>query len=227
MWAAPATDAGTELLLSCHLAEGSWRLRTYDRQSAIVGGAPKARDLPLAGTPDTSFVLGCPEKDPLVVAGRLGDSGTATAWAFSGDWRRIHLSPAPSALTSVAYAWGGRHTWIGGVADGRAAVYELLPLPFRGPLRSFTLPMPHLELVHIPDGGGRPLVLVDDTTGDQPVFVAATGRGATGCAGTTAREWKAHPRAGRSAAGACLRPGARCTSWSDGAVWSIADPTGG
>ena len=177
-------SAGTELLLSCHLAEGSWCLRTYDRQTAVAGGAPKARDLPLAGTPDASFVLGCPEKDPLVVAGRLGDSGTATAWAFSGDWRRIHLSPAPSALTSVAYAWGGRHTWIGGVADGRAAVYELLPLPFRGPLRSFTLPMPHLELVHIPDGGGRPLVLVDDTTGDEHIAIAeqylTTGRGQFG-----------------------------------------------
>ena len=225
MWAAPATDAGTELLLSCHLSEGSWRLRTYDRQSAMAGGAPKARDLALAGTPDTSFVLGCPEKDPLVVAGRLGDSGAATAWAFSGDWRRIHLSPAPSALTSVAYAWGGRHTWIGGVADGRAAVYELLPLPFRGPLRSFTLPMPHLELVHIPDGGGRPLVLVDDTTGDQPVFVAATGRGNRLCWHDGA-EWKALPAPDGPLRAACASGGAVHLLVGQ-TLWSIEDPTAG
>ena len=94
MWAAPAMDAGTDLLLSCHLSEGSWRLRTYDRQAATVGGAPKARDLPLAGSPDTAFVLGCPEKDPLVVAGRLGDSGAATAWAWSTASSRSATSAA-------------------------------------------------------------------------------------------------------------------------------------
>jgi hypothetical protein len=224
MWAAPALDSGAELLLSGHLADGSWSLRVHDRETAVVGGAPKVPDLSLAASPDAALVLGCPEKEPLVVAGRIGDSGSATAWALGDDaWRRIHLAPVPCVLTSVAYAWGGRHTWIGGVADGRATVYELLPLPFRGPLRSTPVAMPRLELVHIPEEGGRPLVIVDDITGDQPVFVAATGRGNRLCwhDGT---EWKALPAPDGPLRAACASGGAVHLLVGH-AVWSIEDPT--
>jgi hypothetical protein len=111
------------------------------------------------------------------------------------------------------------------VADGRAAVYELLPLPFRGPLRTFTLPMPQLELVHIPDAGGRPLVLVDDTTGDQPVFVAATGRGNRLCWHDGA-EWKAFPAPDGPLRAACASGGAVHVLVGH-TVWSIEDPTAG
>jgi hypothetical protein len=224
MWAAPSLDAGTELLLSCHLVDGAWRLRTFDRQSAISGGEPKVRDLPVAGSPDTALVVGCPEKEPLVVAGRLGESGSASAWALGeGDWRRVHLAAAPTALTSVAYAWGGRHTWIGGVADGRAVVYELLPLPFRGPLRTAPVPMPALELVALPEGHGRPLIVVDDVVGDVPVVVAAMSRGNRLCwhDGT---EWKALPAPDGPLRGACVSGGAVHVLVGC-AVWSIEDPT--
>jgi hypothetical protein len=226
MWATPTQDAGTALLLTCHLEAGTWRLRAYDRASAISGGDPKVSDLVLAGSPDSALVVGCPEKEPLVVAGRLGESGSASAWALGeGHWRRVHLAPTPTALTSVAYAHGGRHTWIGGVTDGRAVVHELLPLPFRGPLRTAPVPMPALELVALPEGGGRPLILVDDVAGDVPVVVAAMSRGNRLCwhDGT---EWKALPAPDGPLRGACVSGGAvhvlvGCT------VWSIEDPAVG
>jgi hypothetical protein len=222
MWAAPAADAGSELLLSAHLSEGGWRLRTHERDQAVAGGVAKTRDLLLADSPDR-VVLGCPEKDPLVVAGRLGEAGTASAWALSDDWRRIHLSPAPTAITSVAHAGGGRHTWIGGVADGRAAVYELLPLPFRGPLRSFAVPMPGVELVETPQAAGRPLVLVDDSAGDQPVCVMATTRGNRLC-WHDGSGWKALPAPEGPLVAACASGGAVHVLVGQ-TVWSIDDPT--
>ncbi|HET7070222.1 MAG TPA: hypothetical protein VFI40_05315, partial [Nocardioides sp.] len=208
MWAAPAKDAGRELVLSSHLRDGSWQLCVHDREAAISGGPPRSRALALAGSPDTAVVFGCSEKDPLVVAGRIDGMQSATAWALGdGDWRRIHLAPAPSALTSVASAWGGRHTWIGGVLEGRAVVHELLPLPFRGPLRTTAVPMPHLELVNVPEAGGRPLVLVDDVAGDRPVCVAAMARGNRLCwhDGT---EWKALPAPDGPVRAACSTGGA-------------------
>jgi hypothetical protein len=224
LWATPVLDAGTDLMVSCHLAEGSWSLRAHGLESALAGDAPLLRDLALCGSPDTALVLGCPEKEHLVVAGRLGDSGTAAAWALGDDdWRRIHLAPAPTLLTSVAYAWGGRHTWIGGVADGRASVHELLPLPFRGPLRSAPVHIPALELVALPDGGGRPLVLVDDIAGELPVLVAAMSRGNRLCwhDGT---EWKAYPAPDGPVRAACASDGAIHVLIGN-AAWSIEDPT--
>lgn len=224
MWAAPSADAGTELLLTCRLDDGEWRLRTYDRRAAIAGGSPKVADLPLAGSPDSALVLGCPEKEPLVVAGRLGGSGTASAWALGeGDWRRIHLAPVPTALTSVSYGWGGRHTWIGGVAEGRAVVYELLPFRFRGPLRTATVSLPGLELIAIPEGHGRPLLVVDDAAGDVPVLLAAMSRGNRLCwyDGT---EWKALPAPDGPLRAACAADGAIHVLVGS-TVWSIEDPT--
>jgi hypothetical protein len=226
MWAAPASDAGTELILSSHLTDGYWRLSTHTREAAVGGGPNRARDLTLAGSPDTALVSGGSEKDPLVVAGRLGDSRSATAWALGDtDWRRIHLAPAPSALTSVASAWGGRHTWIGGVAEGRAVVHELLPLPFRGPLRTTAVTMPQLELVNVPEPGGRPMVLVDDVAGDLPMFVAVMARGNRLCwhDGT---EWKALPAPEGPVKGACASGGA-IHALIGQSVWSIEDPLAG
>jgi hypothetical protein len=226
MWAAPAKDAGRELVLSSHLRDGSWQLCVHDREAAISGGTPRTRELALAGSPDTAVVFGCSEKDPLVVAGRIDGMQSATAWALGdGDWRRVHLAPAPSALTSVASAWGGRHTWIGGVLEGRAVVHELLPLPFRGPLRTTAVPMPHLELVNVPEAGGRPLVLVDDVAGDRPVCVAAMARGNRLCwhDGT---EWKALPAPDGPVRAACSTGGAVHVLIGQ-SVWSIEDPTAG
>jgi hypothetical protein len=226
MWAAPAKDAGRELVLSSRLREGSWYLSVHDREAAISGAAARARDLALAGSPDTAVVFGCSDKDPLVVAGRIDGMHSATAWALGdGDWRRIHLAPAPSALTSVASAWGGRHTWIGGVLEGRAVVHELLPLPFRGPLRTTLVPMPQLELVNVPEAGGRPLVLVDDVAGDRPVCVAAMARGYRLCwhDGT---EWKALPAPDGPVRAACATGGAVHVLIGQ-TVWSIEDPTAG
>ena len=223
MWAAPAVDAGSDLVLSSHLIDGTWRLCVHTREAAVGGGPARARDLTLAGPPDTVLVFGGSEKDPLVVAGRLGDAHAATAWALGDtDWRRIHLAPAPSALTSVASAGGGRHTWIGGVADGRAVVHELLPLPFRGPLRTTAVPMPQLELVNVPEAGGRPMVLVDDVAGDLPMLVAAMARGNRLCwyDGT---EWKALPAPDGPVRAACTSGGA-IHALIGQSVWSIEDP---
>jgi hypothetical protein len=225
MWAAPTLDTGTELLLTAHLTDGDWRLRTFDRRSAIAGGLQKVSDLALAGSPDAGLTVGCPVKEPLVVAGRLGESGSASAWALGeGAWRRVHLAPAPTALTSVAYAWGGRHTWIGGVADGRAVVYELLPLPFRGPLRTTPVPMPTLELVALPEGRGRPLVVVDDVVGDVPLVVAAMSRGNRLC-WHDGNEWKALPAPDGPLRAACVSGGAVHLLVGD-SLWSIEDPLG-
>ncbi|MGC4112863.1 MAG: hypothetical protein QM747_21075 [Nocardioides sp.] len=224
MWAVPALDAGTDLLLSAHLDDGSWSLRADDLGVAIGGAAPTRRALAMAAGPDAALVLGSPEKEPLVVAGRLGDTGTPSAWALGDDdWRRIHLTTAPSLLTSVAYAWGGRHTWIGGVAEGRAMVSELLPFPFRGPLRSASVAIPGLELVALPEGHGRPLVLVDDVAGDLPVMLAAMSRGNRLCwhDGT---EWKALPAPDGPLRAACAADGGIHVLIGQ-SVWSITDPT--
>lgn len=223
-WAAPVLDDGTDLLLSCHVADGSWTLRTHGLETALLGGGPMLPDLALAGSPDTALVLGCPEKEPLVVAGRIGENGAASAYAVGDDeWRRIHIAPAPTLLTSVAYAWGGRHTWIAGVAEGRATVHELLPLPFRGPLRTAVVPVPSLELVALPEGHGRPLVLVDDVAGEHPVMVAAMSRGNRLCwhDGT---EWKAYPAPDGPVRAACAADGGVHVLIGR-AVWSIDDPT--
>jgi hypothetical protein len=223
-WATPAFDTGTELLLSCHLVDGAWTLRTFDREAAVSGGRPRVPDLPLAGSPDSALVVGCPEKEPLVVAGRLGESATTSAWALGdGEWRRIHLAPAPSALSTVGYGWGGRHTWIGGVSDGRAVVHELLPLPFRGPLRTTPVPVPGLELVALPEGGGRPLVIVDDTAGELPLLLAAMSRGNRLCwhDGT---EWKAYPAPDGPLRAACVADGSVHVLVGN-SVWCMPDPT--
>jgi hypothetical protein len=226
MWAVPSADAGAEVLVSCRLVDGSWSVGVHGLEDAIAGAPRTAPQLALACGPDAGLVLGCATKEPLVLAGRLGASGTATAWALTdGDWRRVHLAPTPSALTSVAYAYGDRHTWIGGVADGRATIHELLPLRFRGPLRTAPVAIPPIELVALPEGHGRSLVLVDDVAGDVPVFVAAMSRGNRLCwhDGT---EWMALPAPDGPLRSACVSDGGIHLLVGQ-SVWSIEDPTAG
>jgi hypothetical protein len=211
-WAAPASDGQDAVVLSCHLDGGSWALRVHARETAILGGRQRATELALGGDPDAALVIGCRDGEPLVVAGLLGDSGSPTAWSLGAgeDWRRIHLAPAPSALTSVAASADGRHTWVAGVADGRSVAWEVLALPFRGLLRTASVPIPPLEVVS--DGGGRALVLVDDSVTDLPAYVVATERGNRLC-------WSAG-----SLRAACASGGAvHLLVGSE--VWSLEDPT--
>jgi hypothetical protein len=111
------------------------------------------------------------------------------------------------------------------VADGKGVVHELLPLPFRGPLRTTAVTMPQLELVNVPEAGGRPMVLVDDVAGDLPMFVAAMARGNRLCwhDGT---EWKALPAPEGPVKAACSSGGA-IHALIGQTVWSIEDPTAG
>jgi hypothetical protein len=227
MWAAPVLDAHAGLVLSAHREEGSWRLRVHQRETAILGGRPQADDLSLGTDPATALAFAFYEREPLVVAGPLGESGAPHAWSLGMDdaeWRRIHLSPTPTALCSVATSQLGRHTWVAGHLDGRPVIYEVLSLPFRGLLRTTNVALPPLDLA--PDAlavGDRPVVLVDEHERDQPVFVAALPRGNRLCwhDGT---EWKAHPVPDGRVRGASTSGGA-VHVLVDGAVWSLPDPT--
>ena len=225
VWATPLLDAHAGLILSSHLDGGSWRLRVHQREHAILGGHPEAPEIVVRGDPDTSVAVGFYEREAVVVAGALGDEGPPHALALAHsehEWRRIHLSPTPTALCSVATGQFGRHTWIGGHRDGRAAVYQVLPLPFRGLLRSTAVEIPSLELT---EGslGERPVVLVDEMQRDTPAFVAALPRGNRLCWHDGA-EWKAHPVPDGRVRSACASGGA-VHVLLDGDVWSLPDPT--
>ena len=37
MWAAPVSDGASGRVLACHLDGGTWRLRAFDRESAVLG----------------------------------------------------------------------------------------------------------------------------------------------------------------------------------------------
>jgi len=220
VWAAPVHAVRTDHLLTCHLDAGAWRLRVE------VDGRPSAPDLALAGAPDSALAFGYHQRGPLVVAGQVGESGPPSAWslaAVSDGWRRVHLAPSPTTLTSVATSRDGRRTWIGGTVQGRPVVYEPLPLPFRGRLRSASIPVPALTLSEPADG--RPLVLVDGVDHDLPVFVASLERGNRLCwhDGTG---WKALPAPDGPVRAACASGGAvHLLLGRD--VWSVEDPTGG
>jgi hypothetical protein len=225
MWATPLLDAHAGLILSASLVEGSWRLRVHRRETAILGGRPQARELVMTGEPHRHLAFGFYEREPLVVVGPFGDGGTHHALSLGrtdADWRRIHLAPAPTALTSVATGQFGRHTWIAGHVDGRPVVHQVLPLPFRGLLRTAPVELPSLALAE-ESLADRPVVLVDDVQRDRPVFVAALARGNRLC-WHDGHEWKAHPVPdGRvRAAGA---GGGSVHVLVDDAVWSLPDPT--
>jgi hypothetical protein len=225
VWATPLLDAHAGLILSSNLDGGSWRLRVHQREHAILGGQPEAPDIVVRGDPDSSVAVGFYEREAVVVAGALGQDGTPHALSLAHgehEWRRIHLAPTPTALCSVATGQFGRHTWIAGHSERRVVVYQVLPLPFRGLLRSSVVEVPTLELTE-ESLDDRAVVLVDETERDTPSFVAALSRGNRLCwyDGT---EWKAHPVPdGRvMAAGAS---GGAVHVLIDGAVWSLPDPT--
>ena len=240
MWAAPVLDDRAAHLLASDLQDGTWRLRAYHLDAAIAGGAARGRGFALGSEPGTSLAFSFHERAPLVVAGRIGEGPAPgpSAWTLADldgppapgrdeGWRRVHLAPAPTELTSVAVGHASARIWVGGRVEERPAVWEVLQLPFRGPVRSAAVAMPHLELAPevLRPGGGRPLVLVEETRGDQPVFVAATARGNRLCwhDGT---EWKALPAPDGRLHSACLAGGA-VHLLADASLWSVEDPTGG
>jgi hypothetical protein len=225
VWATPLLDAHAESVLSATLEGGTWTLRVHPRETAVLGGRPQARELTLAADPDGALAFGFYEREPLVVAGPLGDSGSPQALSLGrsdADWRRIHLTTVPTALTSVATGQFGRRTWIAGHVDGRPVVHQLLPLPFRGPLRSAPVDLPPLVLAE-ESLGARCVVLVDEVQRDTPVFVAALPRGNRLC-WHDGSEWKAHPAPDGKVRSACASGGALHLLVDD-AVWSIPDPT--
>jgi hypothetical protein len=226
MWAAPVPGAHGERVLSAHLDGDGWRLRVHEREKAILGGGQQAADLAMATDPDTALAFASHDGEPLVVAGVLGDSGTAHAWSLGAtdkEWRRIHLSPSPTALSSVGTSQDGRRCWVAGHLDGRPMIYEVLSLPFRGLLRSAVVDVPALRLAEdslsVRD---RPVVLVDGHDRDLPVFVATLPRGNRLCwhDGT---EWKAYPAPEGRVRGACASRGA-VHVLVDGVVWSLPQP---
>jgi hypothetical protein len=227
VWAAPVLDAHAGLVLSADLDDGIWRLRVHQRETAILGGHPRAPELVMGTDPVTALAFAFYEREPLVVAGSLGESGAPHAWSLGRtdtEWRRIHLSPTPTALCSVGTGQMGRHTWVAGHVDGRPVLYQVLPLPVRGLLRTANVPVPPLELAADALAVGvRPVVLVDEHERDQPVFVAVLPRGNRLCwhDGT---EWKAHPVPDGRVRSACTSGGA-VHVLVDGAVWSLPDPT--
>jgi hypothetical protein len=240
VWAAPALDAKASGLLVASLADGGWLMQAHTLAEDARDGAPRGRCLRLGGPPDSSLVYAFHERGPITVAGTVGDSTDppAAAWMIdtdprtrgsaTADWRRVHLAPTPTELTSVGVAAGGRRTWIAGRVEAKPVIYEVLSLPFRGLVRSTTLTLPVLALsADSVDGPARPVVLVEDVQGDLPVFLAATANGNRLCwstAGGTA--WQACPAPEGQLHAACLA-GGRIHALVDGSIWSLPDPTGG
>jgi hypothetical protein len=224
VWAVPLLDDDAGLVLSAVLDSGQWRLRVHQREHAILGGRPQAPELVLVGEP-AALAITFHEREPVVVAGPVGDSGSPQALSLAvgeAEWRRIHLSPRPTALTSAASAQFGRHTWVAGHCDGRPVIYEVLPLPFRGLLRSATVEVPPLEL-RAESLDDRSVVLVDGVQLDSPVFVAALERGNRLC-WHDGEEWKAHPVPDGRLRSATASGGA-VHVLLDSTVWSLPDPT--
>jgi len=225
-WAAPVLDEHAELVLSAHLDDGAWQLRAYQRETAILGGHPRAADLTI-GTDPGNLAFAFHEREPLVVAGPLGDSGSPRAWSLGRDdteWRRVHLATTPDALCSVGTAQLGRMCWVAGHHEGRPLILQVLPLPFRGLLRSVVVDVPPLPLAEDALGvGDRPIVLVDGHEHELPLFLAALPRGNRLCwhDGT---EWKALPAPDGRTLAACASGGA-VHALVDGAVWSLPDPS--
>ena len=103
---------------------------------------------------------------------------------------------------------------------GVFVAYAVLPLPFRGPVRSATVSLPPVDVV---TDSGTPVVLVDGVPGPLPWFVAATSRGHRLC-WHTGTEWKAHPVPDGPLRGASYRDGA-VHVWLGDTVCSVPDPS--
>jgi hypothetical protein len=240
-WAAPALDAKASGLLVAYIAGDGWRMRAHTLAEGPKNGAPRGRELRLGGPPDSTLAYSFHERGPIMVAGAVGDAADppTAAWvidtdppargAGATDWRRVHLAPTPSALSSVGVAAGGRRTWIAGRLGAKPMVYEVLALPFRGLVRSATPVLPVLTLAPDSiDGPDRPVVLVDHVESDHPVFLAATVDGNRLCwtTGADGTSWQAFPAPAGRLHAACLA-GGRIHALIDGSVWSLEDPTQG
>jgi hypothetical protein len=240
-WAAPALDATASDVLVAYLTDGGWRMRAHALVEGQPDGAARGRELRLGGPPDSALAYSFHERGPITVAGAVGDGSDppAAAWVIvtdpparvsePPDWRRVHLAPTPSELSSVGVAAGGRRTWVAGRLDAKPVVYEVLSLPFRGLVRTATPVLPVLTLA--PDsieGPDRPVVLVDHAESDHPVFLAATVDGNRLCwtTGADGTAWQAFPAPAGRLHAACLA-GGRIHALIDGAVWSLPDPTHG
>ncbi|WP_151083706.1 hypothetical protein [Nocardioides cynanchi] len=237
-WAAPVLDTRATAMLVATLADGGWRLRAHAISEGARDGEPRGRALRLGGPPDAALAFGFHAGGPITVAGLVGDADDppVAAWLVdpeadartsdAADWRRVHLSPAPSELSSVGVGAGGRRTWVAGRHERKPVVYEILSLPFRGLVRSTTLTLPVLTLSDaVVDGPDRPVVLVDSTDGDHPVFLVATVDGNRLCWNAEGT-WKAHPVPDGRLRAAGLA-GGRIHVLVDSVVWSLPDPTGG
>jgi hypothetical protein len=237
-WAAPALDAKASGLLVAYVADGGWRLRAHSLSDGPSDPAPRGRELRLGGPPDATGSYSFHQGGPITVAGAVGDLGDppTAAWVIdteldtrasdAADWRRVHLAPAPSELSSVGVTAEGRRTWIAGRVDAKPVVYEVLALPFRGLVRTTTPVLPMLTLSpESIDGPARPVVLVDLVGSNHPVFLVATADGNRLCwnDGTT---WKAHPAPDGRLQAACVA-GGRIHALVDASVWSLPDPTEG
>lgn len=237
-WAAPALDGRATGVLVARLTDGGWWLQAHAVPETADDAEPRGRALRLGGPPDAVLAFGFHPTGPITVAGALGDAedpppaawlvdtGVDARFPEASDWRRVHLSPAPSVLSSVGVAAAGRRTWVAGRVDAKPVVYEVLALPFRGLVRTSTLTLPVLTLSDSAvEGPDRPVVLVDATEGDQPVFLVATADGNRLCWNDDGT-WKAHPAPdGRLRTAACA--GGRIHALIDESAWSLADPTGG
>ena len=236
-WAAPALDERATGVLVARPEGGGWRLQAHAVGDGSTAGETRGRSLRLGGPPDSALAYAFHGAGPITVAGAVGDAEdpSASAWLVdtvvdarfpeAADWRRVHLAPAPSELSSVAVTAGGRRTWVAGRLDAKPVVYEILSLPFRGLVRSTTLTLPVLALEDSAvDGPDRPVVLVEATDGDHPVFLVATAAGNRLC-WNDGGNWKAHPAPDGGLRTAAFA-GGRVHALIGGSAWSLPDPTG-
>ena len=232
MWATPVLDGGGGRVLTSRLDGGTWRLRVFDRESAVLGGRSLGRELVLGGPPDAALTFGSAHHGPLVVAGAVGEAGTVSAWALASvdtgpgrepgtEWRRVHLMPAPDRPVL-----GGRRRrrtpYLGGRPRRRPVVgarRAAAALPRTGPLsRGVAAP-----------GGRRDRRRPPRRARGRRARRLAVVRGGHG-AGAPAvlarrRQWKAHPvpegrlrgatfHEGRSTSGSTT-PSGRCPTPPD------------
>ena len=225
MWAAPVLDAGTRAAgLSPPRSEGSWRLRDLPAAERGRPAAARARDLPLGAEPDTILSSRVLREGPAGRAARRparrtwpGRSTTALGVGRGTSWRRVHLAARPDrAVLGRPCASRVRQIWVGGVADGSAGrATRCCQLPFRGLLRQLDpgrcrawSSRPTSPRRRRSTRGAR-----RRTTGDQPVFVAATDPGQPALLARRQRSGRRSPRP----TAACRRPalaGARSTCCS-------------
>ena len=83
MWATPVAADSSGRVLAARFDSGTWRLRAFPRESAVLGGRPLGQELALGSPPDAALCFGPATHGPLVVAGAVGDVGSVSAWALA------------------------------------------------------------------------------------------------------------------------------------------------